>query len=156
MATRSTHHATFKLERTYEAPASRVFAAWADVDARQRWAVPDGDAIEFLASDFRVGGRDLSRCGPIGNLSYHIETTYQNIVDGERLVMTETVDHEGARLEVALLTVEFRAAGARTNLALTVQIAGLDSPEMVEGSREGWNAVLDKLAVELEATPATA
>jgi uncharacterized protein YndB with AHSA1/START domain len=42
MTNRSVTHATFVIERTYEATPARVFAAWADPKAKARWFVgPD-------------------------------------------------------------------------------------------------------------------
>ncbi len=43
MTERSVTHATFVVERSYEASPARVFAAWADPAAQARWfAGPDG------------------------------------------------------------------------------------------------------------------
>ena len=36
MSKRSTDHATFVIERTYDAPRERVFAAWADQASKSR------------------------------------------------------------------------------------------------------------------------
>ncbi len=33
-------HATIVMERAYAAAPARVFAAWADVEARKRWSAP--------------------------------------------------------------------------------------------------------------------
>lgn len=152
----ATHHTSFTIRRTYHAPASRVFAAWSYPAARARWGVPKGDGIEYVQSDFRVGGRDVSKCGPGGDLSYEVEATYQDIVPNARIVFTETIDHQGERLGVTLLTVEFGDAGERTRLVLTAQVVGLDSNEMIEGSQSGWNEVLDNLTEELQDEPALA
>lgn len=34
---RSAQHATFVIERTYDAPPARVFAAWAEPKAKAQW-----------------------------------------------------------------------------------------------------------------------
>lgn len=152
----TTHHASFTIKRTYEAPASRVFAAWSDPVARARWGVPKGDGIEYLQTEFRVGGRDISKCGPAGDLSYYVEETYHDIVPDRRIVFAETIDHEGERLAVTLMSIEFGDAGVRTRLVLTAHVVGLDSSDMIEGSQSGWNEVLDNLTEELQRTPAPA
>ena len=156
MTDRSTRHATFTIERTYDAPAARVFAAWEDIEARARWAVPAGDEIAFVETNFRVGGRDVSRCGPAGDLSFRIETFYQDIVRDERIVLTETVADSNALLSVSLMTVEFHPVAARTRLILTNQMVALDGSDMAEGSESGWGEVLDNLALELQRQGATA
>ena len=62
MAERSVTHATFVVERTYDAPPARVFAAWADPAAKARWfAGPDEWGSAVFELDFRVGGREVSR-----------------------------------------------------------------------------------------------
>lgn len=154
---RSVTHATFVIERSYDASPRRVFKAWANVEARARWGVPSpGVGLEFLESDFRVGGRDISRCGPLGNLIYRVETRYADIVPDERIVFTETVADGATRLSIALLTMELESEGPRTRLTLTTQIAALDGTDMVAGNKSGWGAALDNLALELHRERASA
>ena len=58
MSKRSTHHATFVIERDYAAPPAKVFAAWAQPKAKARWFVgPDEWEKSDHKLDFRVGGR---------------------------------------------------------------------------------------------------
>ena len=40
MTTRSAQHGTIRLERRYKAAPARVFAAWAEPEARAKWDVP--------------------------------------------------------------------------------------------------------------------
>ena len=55
-------HAAFAIDRTYDAPPARVFAAWATAEAKARWfAGPDGWQAEIRELDFRVGGRERLR-----------------------------------------------------------------------------------------------
>ncbi len=149
---RSTLHANFTVERTFDALSARVFAAWEDVEARSRWAVPAGDEIVFTESDFRIGGRDVSKCGPAGDLSFQIETRYHDIVPEERIVVTESVTHGATRLSVSLMTVEFKPVGSNTRLVLTHQMVALDGSDIAEGSEAGWTEVLENLARELQRT----
>ena len=57
MSNRSTTHSTFVIERNYDASPARVFAAWADVNAKAQlvWARAAGKSTEL---DFREGGRE--------------------------------------------------------------------------------------------------
>ena len=53
----SVNHATIIVERTYDAPPERVFAAWSSVEALLRWnAMGDGWHAAYDHFDFRVGG----------------------------------------------------------------------------------------------------
>jgi uncharacterized protein YndB with AHSA1/START domain len=140
-------HATFVVERTYEAPPARVFAAWSDPEAKARWFGPDEGSGEFEL-DFRVGGREANK-GTVEGGSYAFEARYEDIVDDERIVYTYDMHHDGARISVSLATVEFRPAGEGTRLVFTEQGAfldGLDTPDQREG---GTGSLLDALGEEL-------
>jgi uncharacterized protein YndB with AHSA1/START domain len=61
MSDRSTVHTTFTLERTYPAPPTRVFQAWADPEVKARWFAGNPEDYEL---DFRPGGTERkSTCG---------------------------------------------------------------------------------------------
>jgi uncharacterized protein YndB with AHSA1/START domain len=49
---RSVTHATFVVERSYDAAPARVFAAWADPAAKDRWfASPEGAGIRLVLTE---------------------------------------------------------------------------------------------------------
>jgi len=150
MTARSTEHATIVIERIFDVPPTRVFDAFADPDARMRWGSPSADtALVYVETDFRVGGRDVSRCGHVGNLIFRVENRYLDIVSERRIVSTEIVSHGEQRLSVALITVEFRPSGNGTHLVLTDQIVALDGSDMIAGNRAGLTAALDNLERQL-------
>lgn len=67
MIERSTLSATFTIERHYPARPARVFAAWASVEAKARWAYCDEAWKPRLHElDFRVGSRERAITGPAG------------------------------------------------------------------------------------------
>ncbi len=143
-------HETLVLQRTYAATPARVFRAWADPAARLRWGPPsDGVAMVYDTADFRAGGQDISRCGTPGVLEYRVEVRYLEILPDRRIVMSETVAQDGQILSAALITVELTAEGAGTRLAFTDQVAAIGGPDMIAGSRAGWNAALDNLVREI-------
>ncbi|MBL8532117.1 MAG: SRPBCC family protein [Hyphomonadaceae bacterium] len=145
-------HATIVMERNYAASPARVFAAWADVDARKRWSAPaDGIRIEYEAAEFREGGRDISRCIEAGNADYVAVVHYLDIRQDARIVFAEDVSHGDRRVSAALISVELSPVGARTRLLLTMQIASFDGAGMESGYQFGWNAALDNLAKEFNA-----
>lgn len=146
----SVRHDTLVLERDYAASPERVFAAWADPEARKRWSVPDGTGLEFIHTDFRTGGTDVFRCGAIGNLEWHGDAQYMEIVPDRRVISAERMSLHGVRASVNLLTAEFKPKEAGTHLLVTIQIAALDGSDMLEGFRDGWREILGKLAHEVE------
>ena len=142
-------HATIVMERTYSASASRVFAAWADVEARKRWSSPaDNIRIEYEAADFREGGRDVSRCIEPGNADYVATVTYIDIQKDQRIVFAEDVTHGGKRVSAALISMVLTPQVSATHLALTLQIASFDGAGMEQGYQFGWSAALDNLTKE--------
>lgn len=142
-------HATLVMERTYNASVSRVFAAWADVEARKRWSAPaDNIRIEYEAADFREGGRDVSRCIEPGNADYVATVTYLDIRKDQRIVFAEDVVHGDKRVSAALISMELAPKGEATHLALTMQIASFEGAGMEQGYQFGWSAALDNLAEE--------
>lgn len=142
----SVAHATFVVERTYDAAPSRVFAAWSEPEAKARWFGGSDGEFEL---DFRVGGREFSRGGPPDGPVYTFDGRYQDIVSDERIVYAYEMQLDDRRISVSLATVEFKPASGGTNLVFTEQGAfldGLDSPEQRE---EGTGSLLDALGEEL-------
>ena len=152
---KSVAHETFIIERTYRAPPEGVFAAWADPGACKRWALPaEGLALAFEQTEFRVGGSDISRCGPADAMTYRIVAQYADIVGDPRIVFTETIEDAGKRLSSALVTVELHPEPASTRQRLTVQIAAIDEMDIIDGNKAGWSAALDNLETHLQAVGA--
>jgi uncharacterized protein YndB with AHSA1/START domain len=149
MTERSVEHATFAVERTYEAAPPRVFAAWADPEAKARWFGDPGQGSEDFELDFRVGGREFNR-GTVEGQQYTFEARYEDIVPDERIVYSYDMHLDGTRISVSLATVELKPAEAGTRLIFTEQGAfldGLDTPGLRE---QGTGSLLDALSAELE------
>lgn len=145
------NHATIVIERSYETSMARLFAAFANPQARMRWGVPSSNVeLVYDEADFRVGGLDIARCGPRGNLIYRIETRYHDIVPGQRIISAEVVSQGEYRLSFALITVDFEPTAGGARLVLTDQVAAYGGASMVDGHRAGFEAVLDNLRAELE------
>jgi uncharacterized protein YndB with AHSA1/START domain len=149
MSQRSVEHATFVIERTYGASPARVFAAWADPEAKARWFGPPDDSGGEFELDFRVGGRELNRgTGPEG-YSYTYEATYRDIVPDERIVYSYDMHMNGTRISVSLSTVELRADGEGTRLVYTEQGAFLDGHDTAAQREGGTGGLFDALEAEL-------
>src|SRR2546426_2833924 len=157
MSERSTHHATFVIERTYAASPARVFAAWADPAAKARWFVgPDEWNQGRHELDFRVGGRERVSGGPPGGPVHAFDGRYQDIVADQRIVYTYDMHLDEARISVSLATVEFKPAGAGMQLIFTEQGVFLDGADDPVQREQGTRGLLDKLDAELAGEPATA
>jgi uncharacterized protein YndB with AHSA1/START domain len=149
MSDRSATHATFVIERTYDATPASVFGAWADLDAKQQWFGPPGGAPGYEL-DFRVGGREHFEAAVAGDV-YTYDALYEDIVTDERIVYTYNMLRNGVRMSVSVSTVEMRAQGARTQLLYTEQGVFLDGEDKPELREHGTAEMLDKLGEALAA-----
>jgi uncharacterized protein YndB with AHSA1/START domain len=129
---------TLVLRRTFAATRLRVFRAWIEPEALERWLRPKGLSMSVRLLDARVGGAfrfDLEN----GN---RIVGTYLDIVPPERLVFTWS---GGAMLGLeTMVTVDFLDQGSATEVVLTHE--GLSTPELRALVGGGWPSLLDALA----------
>jgi uncharacterized protein YndB with AHSA1/START domain len=90
MTQRSAVHATFVIERIYDAPPARVFHAWADPAAKAAWlaAPPDKWVPLLRENDFRVRGRERLHGRWPGGMVSSFDALYQDIVPAARIVYT--------------------------------------------------------------------
>jgi len=146
MTERSVTHATFSLERVYEVPPSRVFAAWADPNAKARWF---GGPSAVHTLDFRVGGREVNRGHHDDGSPLTFESVYHDIVPNERVVYASALYAGETLATVSLTTVEFSPAGEGTRLVLTEQGTFLDGREDPAWREQGTGRWLAALDVEL-------
>ena len=148
MTERSTQHATFDIERVYDAASARVFGAWANPAAKAQWFGPTDSANE-LALDFRVGGREHFTDAMPNGMVFGYEARYQEIVPGQRIVYAYTVDFDKTRISASLVTVEITPAGERTRLLYTEQAVFLDGGDTRADREHGTRLELDKLDAAL-------
>jgi uncharacterized protein YndB with AHSA1/START domain len=146
MTERSVTHATFAVERAYDVSPARVFAAWAQPEAKARWFMEAGGEFEL---DFRVGGREFSRGALPDGSSYTFEGRYQDIVADERIVYAYDMHLDDRRISVSLATVELKPDGDRTRLIFTEQGAFLDGFDTPEQREQGTGTLLEALGEEL-------
>jgi len=148
------------IERTFDAPVDLVWKMWADPEHFKAWYGPDGASIPVAEMDVRVGGRRLvcmEMQTPNGPMQMWFTGEYREVVEGERLVYTESLaDSEGKALSAAEagmpeghptvteVTVVLADAGGKTKMVMTHAGIPADSP-----GATGWNMAFDKLAARL-------
>jgi uncharacterized protein YndB with AHSA1/START domain len=147
MSERSVEHATFVVERAYDAPPDRVFAAWSDPRAKARWF--DGSEGEFEL-DFRVGGWERGRGTAPDGREYTFQALYQDIVPGRRIVYSYDMLLDGTRISVSVATAEFRPERDGTRLVFTEQGAFLDGHETPARREQGMGSLLASLGEWLQ------
>ena len=152
MSDRSTTHSTFVIERNYDASPARVFAAWANVNAKGRWFGAGGE--QELELDFREGGRERF-VAAVGGAVYSYDALYEDIVQDERIVFTYNMHRDGVRMSVSVTTVELLAEAGGTHLRYTEQGVFLDGEDKPEQREHGTKELLDKLGEALAQGAAT-
>jgi uncharacterized protein YndB with AHSA1/START domain len=152
MSDRSTNHATFTIERTYEATPARVWRAWADPEEKLRWFGPRVLRKPEHELEFRVDGIErMTVQAPDGAL-YTYAARYQDIVEGERFIHTYEMYRDDVRISVSVATVELEAAGSGTKLTMTEQGVFLDGLDTPADREHGTRELLDTLATHVEST----
>ena len=149
---RSVVHATFHLERTYEAPVARVWMALTDEAAKQKWFGGTPGRWELLERhmDVRVGGRERVKGRWEGGVTSTFDAIYHDVVHHERIVYTYEMHLDDRKISVSLATMQLKPAGAgRTTLMVTEQGAFLDGYDDAGSREHGTGVLLDGLGASL-------
>ena len=156
MSKHNVTHAVFSLERTYDAPLERLWAAFATAEGKASWFSGDEHgwkAIERVF-DFREGGCERAKGRWANGTVSDFQAHYHEIVEGERIVYACDMIIDEVRISVSLATIEFAAAGAGTRVRITEQGAFLDGYDDAGARERGTAGLLEQLAAALEREPA--
>ena len=151
-------NATFTIERVLNAAPARVFADYSSLEAKSAWfKAPSGIETLDRDFDFRVGGKERFHARWPGGTVSDFQATYHDIVENERIILAYDMVHDGEKLSVSLLTLEFRAEGDRTRLVHTEQGSYLTGGvEAVKSREHGTTWHIDNLVAVLEGREARA
>ena len=141
-----TETGTVRIERTFSAPAERVFDAWTSEEVMRRWWQAErGWETSAAEVDLRVGGtvRVVMR-DPAKDVEYGGGGLYTEIERPSRLAFTWLWDGDTRR---TLIEIDFEEHDGAT----TVRFVHRDlwDEEAVRSHERGWSNVLDSLAREL-------
>jgi uncharacterized protein YndB with AHSA1/START domain len=143
-------HSTFVIERTYDVPVERVWAACADPAVKAQWFGPPEEwGPRDYSLDFRVGGHEISRGGPAGGPVHTYDAVIRDFVPNERIVTTYEMHLDDVRISVSLATIEMSADGEGTRFVLTEQGAYLDGHDYPEQREHGTGELLEALGTFL-------
>lgn len=150
MPERTVTHATFTIERIYDAPPARVFRAYADAAAKRRWFVEgEGWTVEEFVDDFRVGGIERSSFRFRGGPLIRNETIYHDIVPDRRIIIAYRMTVGDERISASLATIQLENEGRGTRHIFTEQGAYLDGHDDVAQREAGTRELHEALAREL-------
>jgi uncharacterized protein YndB with AHSA1/START domain len=143
---------TLRIERTFQAPAQRVFDAWTSEEVLRRWfyGQPGWETPEAEV-DLRVGGavRIVMR-NPDKGEDHGGGGHYTEIDPPTRLAFTWTWDRDDEGRET-LIEVDFEEAGGATTVHFTH--SGLRDEESARDHEGGWTTCFDNLERTLAAAP---
>ena len=149
---RTVAHDSFTLTRLLAAPVARVFAAFADPDAKKRWFT--GGASWTLLErhmDVRPGGCErVSGRWESGTVTC-FEARYHDVLANERLIYSYEMHLDGRKISVSLATVSFAAEDGQTRLTITEQGTFLDGYEDRGSRAQGTGQLLDQVEASLRA-----
>ncbi len=148
-----TTHASFVIERRYEASPQRVYAAWSDPASKRQWFVEgEGWEIQSYELDFREGGVEKSKFRHLKGEEifgektiFGNETVFNEIAPNERIIFTYSMDRNGVRFSVSLAGVELNALGAGTRMIFTEHATFFEGGDGAQMREAGWRELLDKL-----------
>ncbi|HEV7752376.1 MAG TPA: SRPBCC domain-containing protein [Baekduia sp.] len=139
---------TLRIERTFQAPAERVFDAWTSEEVIRRWwQAEHGWETTEAEVDLRVGGvvRVVMR-DPDKEVEHGGGGTYTEIEPPTRLAFTWLWDGDTRR---TLIELDFEETDGVTTVSFVHR--DLWDEEAVRSHRRGWSTILDNLGRTLEA-----
>jgi uncharacterized protein YndB with AHSA1/START domain len=139
----------FAVERTFHAPASRIFGAYTDPKILPQWWSPPGGTVAVERMDVRPGGsyRFVQRNSRGEQLVFVGE--YLEVSPVTRLVYTFAIEGQGNEVTV---TVDLRERDGETHAVMTNRCVSKEARDMMVkygaegGARAAWNQLAKHLA----------
>jgi uncharacterized protein YndB with AHSA1/START domain len=146
-----TEHPTLTMERTFDAPAERVFDAFTSEEVLRRWFHAGHDWETPEASiDLRVGGElRLVMRNPHEGENYGARGRYTEIDPPRKLAFTWLWDEDLERDQVEqLIEIEFTESDGQTKMRFVHR--DLWDEEEVRSHEGGWTNAFDNLRRAVE------
>lgn len=149
---RSVVHATFHLERSYEAPIARVWKALTNQEAKQKWfsGTPGRWKLLERHMDVRVGGSERLKGRWAGGVVSTFDAVYHDVIPEQRLVYSYVMHLDEKKISVSLATLQLDATDGKTTLKVTEQGAFLDGYDDAGSREHGTGHLLDALGASLK------
>jgi uncharacterized protein YndB with AHSA1/START domain len=132
------------ITRTFDAPASVLFALWSRPEHMKRWMGPSNFTCPEAEIDFRVGGAYRAMIASPQHGENWFGGVYREIVPNRRLVFTFAWDNDGPSTGVeTLVTITFEERGDKT--VQTFHQRPFLSVERRDSHVGGWTEAFAKL-----------
>jgi len=140
---------TVKLHRVLRAPAERIYRAFLDADAMNKWLPPHGFTGKVHHLEAKVGGTyKMSFTNFSNGQSHSFGGTYLELVPNERIKHSDKFDDAGLPGEMTT-TIIFEPVSCGTELDITQE--GIPAVIPTEACYLGWQESLTLLAQLVEA-----
>ena len=149
------------ITRVFDAPRELVWKAWTDPKYVMQWWGPKGFTAPVCKMDFREGGKFLCCMRSPDGQEFWNGGEYHEIVPYEKIVSSMYFsDSEGSKVEPAHYQIEHEAIEDAHDVTLFEDLGdgrtkltfiGNEPMESAKnsGQLEGWNQILEKIAVVL-------
>ena len=144
------------INRVFDLPVQKVWAAWTDAEQFKKWWGPEGFTCPVSNMEAKVGGRYLSCMKAPDGKEFWSTGVVKEFVPNRRLVLSDSFsDSKGNVISASdlgfpgnwprelLISVTFEEAGS-SKTKLRLEHEGIPE-EMREDCIKGWNESLDKL-----------
>jgi len=150
MAKRSVTHASFTITRRWKASPKRVFAAFANQEAKAKWFAGPGGWTQLKREfDFREGGREhVSGRHEAGTVS-SFDCYYHDIVENQRILYSYVMHLDGRKISVSQACIELMPEEGGTRFILTEYGDYLDGYDDAGSREHGTNYLMDQLEKSL-------
>jgi uncharacterized protein YndB with AHSA1/START domain len=145
MKDQSVIYGEFTIERSFNAPLSKLYQMFADKTTKEQWFKgPDSSDTEHTM-DFRVGGSEFNSGKFHDDVTHVFKAYYYDIVPEQRIIYSYEMYLNDNRISVSLATIEFSADNDNSKLILResgVFLDGYDTSQTREnGTRQLLNAI---------------
>lgn len=140
---------TVRLHRVLRAPAARVYKAFTDKSALERWLPPYGFVGTIHQFDVKVGGGyRMSFTNFSSGGSHSFSVTYTELIPGKRISQTDRFDDASLPGEM-LVSIDLKIVSCGTSISIVQQ--GIPSMIPEEMCYLGWQESLEQLTRLVEA-----
>ncbi|MDQ0558532.1 uncharacterized protein YndB with AHSA1/START domain [Rhizobium mesoamericanum] len=147
----SAMHETFSIERKIRTSASRVFAAWANPQAKRKWFACHDEWVSLDYNlDFRVGGEERNLVADSNGVLHAYQARYLDIVPEARIIYAYDMKLGEIRISASLATVTFEATSSGATMLFTEQVAFLDGYKDGGSRRQGTEILVDRIQAFVE------
>ena len=139
------------LNQTFAAPREKVFEAWTNPQALQKWWGPPGSTTPVIEIDLQVGGRYRFGMQFPGEDIFFVSGVYREVQPPEKLVFTWRWEQPEMDFGESQVTLDFHERGNGTEVILRHE--GFPDEELCQKHEQGWRgflATFGKIVVQKE------